>query len=99
MTPSESRERGKMTAESILKSKLPGDLFSSPDALEDEFRALAKRWHPDKPGGNQAVMDHIMGLREEGKRQISFTSRVAQQERTCAVAKAGKRCEEDLGDC
>lgn len=37
-----------MTAELILKAKFPGDIFSSDkEAIKSEYRALAKKWHPD----------------------------------------------------
>jgi hypothetical protein len=37
----------------------PERLFSGPDAVEAEYKALAKRWHPDMKGGDTTVFQHI----------------------------------------
>jgi hypothetical protein len=58
-----------LTKKTILSCKLPGDLFTSPEAMEDEYIALSKRWHPDKEGSNHA-MAQINTLRDQGLKDI-----------------------------
>jgi hypothetical protein len=62
-----------MTAEQILRCKQPGDLFSCPEKLDDEFKALSKEWHPDKNKDPQAakVMAVINELHDIGKKMVS----------------------------
>ena len=55
-----------MTKDNILCCKLPGDMFSSPSEMDKEYIELAKKWHPDKPGGSIEVMTAINALRETG---------------------------------
>lgn len=40
----------------------PERLFSAPDQVGAEFKALAKRWHPDVRGGDNKVFQHITVL-------------------------------------
>lgn len=56
-----------MTKEEILACKLPGDLFSGPEKMQDEYMELAKTWHPDKSEGDGDVMSAINALHETGK--------------------------------
>ena len=60
-----------MSGKQILACKLPGDLFSAPENMENEFDRLAKKWHPDKPGGDVNVMATINVLAAEAKKMIS----------------------------
>ena len=48
----------------------PERLFTSPAAARDEFRALARRWHPDQ-GGEAAVFAHLARLWDAAERKIA----------------------------
>jgi hypothetical protein len=54
------------TKDQILAMVHPGDLFSSPDQVDEEFRALSVRWHPDHDGDTD-VMSKINELRNMAK--------------------------------
>jgi hypothetical protein len=56
----------------ILKCKLPGDLFSSPEKAEEEFKELSKQWHPDKNKDPKAteVQAKLSELYTLAKKQI-----------------------------
>ena len=60
----------KFSKHQILLMTLPGDLFSSPNDVEDEFRKLSVRWHPDHEHGDKDVMAKINELRGLAKEQI-----------------------------
>jgi len=53
-----------LTASQILSIPAlePERLFESPDAIQDCYHALAKRWHPDTPDGNADVFAHLGAL-------------------------------------
>ena len=55
----------------ILSMSLPGDLFSSPENIDEEFRSLSVQWHPDHKDGDQDVMAKINELRESAKLHAS----------------------------
>lgn len=64
-----------MTAEKILSAKKCGDLFSKADkkAVQQEYRELAKRFHPDicdRPDAEE-VFKHLCGLYERAMDLIS----------------------------
>lgn len=58
-----------LTADQILAIKLPGDLFSSPEVMSDEYIDMALRWHPDK-GGIDKVFAKITEMHVQGKKDI-----------------------------
>lgn len=60
-----------MNKEQILACKMPGDLFSAPDKVEEEYVVLAKQWHPDKGGSNE-VMSAINAMHESAKIMIKL---------------------------
>jgi len=67
-----------LTAKTILAAKKPEDIFSSPaseDSLKKEFRALAKKWHPDASSSartsNGEVFSHIASLYGKGLDKIA----------------------------
>jgi len=66
-----------LTAKTILAAKKPEALFSSPasgvseDSLKKEFRALAKKWHPDTALGAGDVFSHIASLYGKGLDKIA----------------------------
>lgn len=45
----------------------PELLFKDPSTIKDDFKALAKKWHPDHSGGMADVFAHINILYEEAK--------------------------------
>ena len=59
------------SAKALLALREPEQLFSSPDAIAGEFRALAHRWHPDGNSLAQAgeVFAHLASLRDEALRK------------------------------
>lgn len=61
-----------MNADKILAIPVtePERLFSSPDAYKDEFRALAKKWHPDA-GGHADVFDRIAKLYDAAAAKVT----------------------------
>jgi hypothetical protein len=59
-----------MTAEEILKIDEPGLLFSDPDQIHEEYKTLAKYWHPDISTGSKDVMARINILYQRGMEQI-----------------------------
>jgi hypothetical protein len=58
-----------LTGEDILSIPAlePERLFGTPDAIHDVYRALARRWHPDVPGGDVTVFTHIGSLLDRAK--------------------------------
>jgi len=48
----------------------PERLFSGPDAVAGEFKALAKRWHPDR-GGDGDVFAHVNVLWQAAKDRVA----------------------------
>ncbi len=62
------------TAEQLLSIKTPEKLFSKNvmSTLVDEYRELAKKWHPDRTKDKRAgeVFSHISKLRDEGEQKI-----------------------------
>lgn len=61
-----------LTLEKILSAKLPGDLFSSPNNMDREFKELSMLWHPDKHPDNDQVMCKINIIRDLAKKQIEL---------------------------
>jgi len=61
-----------MNAATILAIPLtePERLFSKPGTYKDEFRALAKQWHPDY-GGDPVVFDRIVKLHDAAAEKVS----------------------------
>ncbi len=53
-----------------IKPEEPERLFSQPDAVRDEYRALAKLWHPDR-GGDSAVFEHIVALHVAAEKKVA----------------------------
>lgn len=49
----------------------PEHLFSSRDAIRGEYRALARRWHPDVLGGDGTPFAHLHQLHEAGLAKIA----------------------------
>lgn len=59
-----------LTATQILSINRPEKLFSGPDSLQEEYRALARLWHPDhNVGVDQAVIAKISELYELGQKK------------------------------
>lgn len=58
-----------MKSDQILRITAAEKLFSSAAAFEDEFKSLAKKWHPDKNNEPTAaaVFAHLNKLRQEAK--------------------------------
>jgi hypothetical protein len=61
-----------LTSDDILSIPVlePERLFGTPDAVHDVYRALARRWHPDVPGGSSDVFAHIGSLLERAKHLV-----------------------------
>lgn len=61
-----------MKREDILKICKPGDLFDEEEAqCRQEYRELARRYHPDAPdGGDPEVFDWITNLYQKALKQI-----------------------------
>ncbi len=51
-------------AAQLLAIRQPEALFTSPETIAAEFRALARRWHPDAGTGSTTVFAHLSGLRD-----------------------------------
>lgn len=49
----------------------PERLFTSPENWVEEYKLLAKKWHPDKSGGDAKVFSHIAILRSRAKEHIA----------------------------
>lgn len=75
-----------MNEKEILRCKLPGDLFTSGEKMEEEFNELALQWHPDKPGGSGDVMAHINIMHEAGKNLIAKGEWLASNRRIISLA-------------
>lgn len=63
-----------LTADAILALNEPERLFSSPDAVKDEHRDLAKHWHPDRNKDPKAVsvIAQINRLYDEAQKRIKI---------------------------
>lgn len=48
----------------------PERLFAAPDAVADRYRQLALRWHPDRPGGDIQVFEHIAALKRAAEQRV-----------------------------
>ena len=62
-----------LTAKTILsiRSDEPGGIFTDKDSMKNEFRSLAKKWHPDAPDGSMEVFMKIKELYDSGVDQAS----------------------------
>lgn len=59
------------TAVELLKLTGPEQLYTGDSGLaKNEYRALAKRWHPDHEGGNTEVFAHIKALFEQAEEKL-----------------------------
>lgn len=68
-----------ITAALILKATTPEQIFSAADAVEAEYRILAKRFHPDiKPDGSTEVFQHLNMLHAEAKLRFKNKTEVWQ---------------------
>lgn len=63
-----------MTATEILSKTTPEELFTKPELVEDEYRSLAKAWHPDRCKDPQAdaVFAHINGMRDKALDKVEL---------------------------
>ena len=61
-----------MTSSELLNITQPEQLFTGdPDIAQKEYRALVRRWHPDRADGDTAIFRHIHGLYREGMTRLS----------------------------
>jgi hypothetical protein len=58
-----------LTANEILNATKPHHIFTR-DNYKNEYRLLAKKWHPDA-GGDDQVFQHIAILYSEAEKSIS----------------------------
>lgn len=60
-------KRKTLTASKLLSIQTPEQVFSSPTTISSEFRALAKKWHPDSLSCPQAgeSFAHLVWLRNQ----------------------------------
>jgi hypothetical protein len=55
------------TGSKILTIEEPEILFGKPILIEERFKSLAKKWHPDSPTGDTEIFQHINKLHVKAK--------------------------------